>query len=177
MKCWLIGYFILLVITVLGQFTEEEPPSNSQSQLFSLSTSGHGYPVTAIGNIHKSFMVLYVISRDTQLELQGFSDTYLITERIRTRLGGKVHLNDTLYVLSGMEVETDTGNYNRALSLYRLVFVAGAGYDVSENLMIELKGNVQMNNANNGVCRDSLIEMPAGYTIGSKLNFYSLFLG
>lgn len=171
MKLLVIGYLLLYVITTVGQTIEEPPPPTNPSQLSSLSISGHTYPVSANGDVHKSFMVQYGISRDTQLELQGFYDTYLLTERFRTSLVGKIYLSNKLYLFSGIEVETATSMNGDYPSPYQLGFVAGTGYDVNENFMIEIKSNVQLNNANIGVFGESLIEMPTVYTIGSKWKF------
>jgi hypothetical protein len=136
-----------------------------------LSISGHAYPVSLNGDVHKSFIMQYGISKAIQIELQGFYDTYLLTERFRTNLEGKVYLNDKLYLFSGLDVEASTGGYGKVLSAYRLGFVASADYDVSDNFMIEVMSNVQLNNASNDVFGESLIEMQAIYTIGSKLKF------
>ena len=171
MKVLVCGYFFLIVIIAIGQTTEEPPDTNSLSSLTGLSISGHAYPVSAIGDVHKSFMVQYGIYKSTQIELQGFYDTYLLTERFRTNLAGKVYLNDKLYLFSGMELEAETNSYNNVPGPYRLGFIAGAGYDISENFMIEVKSNAQLNNSRIGVFGESSIEMPAVYTIGSKIRF------
>jgi hypothetical protein len=79
------------------------------------------------------------MSKATQIELQGVYDTYLLTERFRTNLVGKIYLNDKLYLFSGMEVKAETGNYDNVSSTYRLGFIASAGYAISENFMIGVK--------------------------------------
>lgn len=45
------------------------------------------------------------MSKATQIELQGGYDTYLLTERFRTNLVGKIYLNDKLYLFSGMDLK------------------------------------------------------------------------
>lgn len=79
------------------------------------------------------------MSKATQIELHGVYDTYLLTERFRTNLVGKIYLNDKLYLLSRMEVKAETGNYDNVSSTYRLGFVASVGFTISENFMIEIK--------------------------------------
>ena len=161
MKVLVCGYLFLFVIITIGQTTEETSPTNSLSSLTGLSISGHAYPVSAIGDVHKSFMVKYGISKSTQIELQGFYDTYLLTESFRTNLVSKVYLNDKFYLFSGMELEAETGSYINVPGPYRLGFIAGTGYDISENFMIEVKSNVELNNSRIGVFGESLIEIPA----------------
>jgi hypothetical protein len=48
-------------------------------------------------------------------------------------------------------LETETANYGNVPSSYRLDFVAGAGYDMSENFMIEMKSNNQLNSSSTDV--------------------------
>lgn len=170
MKVFVVSIIFLCTFSIKGQ-TVEELPTTLRSSLIGLSISGHAYPSFFNGENHKSFIVRYGISKATQIELQGFYDTYLLTERFRTNLVGKVYLNDKLYLFSGMEVEAETGSYSNFISPYRLGFVAGAGYDINENFMIEVKSNVQLNNSSIGVFGESLIGMPAVYTIGSKFKF------
>lgn len=78
---------------------------------------------------------------------------------------GKIYLNDKLYLFSGMEVKAETGNYDNVSSIYRLGFIASAGYAIRENFMIEVKSNVQLNNSSIGIFGEILIEMPVVYTI------------
>ena len=166
-----ISFAVIFRIIAIGQTTEESPPTKSPSSLIGLSISGHAYPISAIGDVHKSFMVQYGISKSTQFELQGFYDTYLLTERFRSSLIGKVYLNEKLYLLSGVEVEVATEDAGKVAVPYRLGFVAGSGYDISDNFMIEAKRNVQLNNSNIGAFGETLVKMPAVYTIGSKWKF------
>ncbi len=172
MKLLIVVLWFMCATTLMAQKIEEQPKT-LPSSLLGLSMSGHSYPVSLNGDIHKSFLVVYGISTNTKVELQGFYDTYLLTERFRTNFGGKYYLNEQLYVFSGMEMERATGNFIRlpVPDSYRVGVVAGAGYDVSENFMIEIKSNIQVNNATIGLYGESLIKMPAVYTIGSKLKF------
>lgn len=170
MKILVFGVTFLCFFNLIGQ-TIKEPPHSSNSSVNELYISGHAYPVSAIGEVHKSFTIQYGISRSIQLELQGFYDTYLLTERFRTNFVSKFYLNHKLYLFTGMEVEVATEDAGKAPVPYRLGFVAGAGYDVSENFMLEVRSNVQLNNASIGAFGETKLQMPAVYTIGSKWKF------
>ncbi len=170
MKVLVFSIIFLCTSAIKGQ-TVEKSSTTSPSSLIGLSISGHAYPTFFNGENHQSFMVQYGVSKVTQIELQGFYDTYLLSERFRTNMVGKVYLTNKLYLFLGMEVEAETGNYGNVPTPYRLGFVAGTGYDFNENFMIEVKSNVQLNNSRIGVFGESLIEMPAVYTIGSKFKF------
>ncbi|SNR77622.1 hypothetical protein SAMN04488009_3732 [Maribacter sedimenticola] len=163
-------YLFISVSTMFGQ-TTEDPVSTNALPLSKLSISGNAYPVTAIGDVHKSFLVGYGISNGLQMELHGFYDTYLQTERFRTNLLGKVYLTEKLYLLSGLEVEVATESQELMEAPYRLGFVAGTGYDISDNFMVEMKSNVQLNKDAIGAFGEKLIEMPAVHTIGGKWRF------
>ena len=80
-------------------------------------------------------MIRYGISKAAYLELQGFFDTFLLPERFKINLVGKVYFNDKLYLFSRNELETETGNYGNNPSFYRLGFVAGTSYDITEKFI------------------------------------------
>jgi len=167
----LVGVLVVLFTTKMVAQTIEEQPETLPSSLLGLSISGHSYPVFLGGERHKNFSVVYGISKSTQLELQGFYDTYILSERFRSNLVGKVYLNNRLYLFSGMEAEVETAKFGSMPSPFRLGFVAGAGYDITKDFMIEVKSNIQVNDSNLGVYGESLIKMPAVYTFGSKFKF------
>jgi len=171
MKVLVHSFLFLFVIVSKGQEVEEPPVTNLPSSLTGLSITGHAYPASAIGDVHKSFMVQYGVSKSFQLELQGFYDTYILSERFRSSVLAKVYMNKRLYLLGGLETGIATENAGVAQTPYRLGFIAGAGYDVSENLMIELKSNVQLNKSNIGALGETQVTMPSVYTIGSKWKF------
>lgn len=171
MKIFVPSFLFLFSIVLYGQTIEEPPTSKLPSSLSGISITGHSYPVSAIGDVHKSFMVQYGIFKSTQLELQGFYDTYILSERFRSSLLFKRYLNDRLYLLSGLEVEVATEKNELMVAPYRLGFVVGTGYDVSENFMIELKSNVQLNKSTIGAFGETQVNMPSVYTIGSKWKF------
>ncbi|TVZ15016.1 hypothetical protein [Maribacter sp. MAR_2009_72] len=166
----LLSCLLFSIGSIIAQIEEEPPVSNSLSNLSGFSITGHSYPVSANNDVHKSFMVLYGLN-GIQLELQGFYDTYMYTERFRSSIIGKGYINEKFYLLSGMDVEVATERRELLNAPYRLGFVAGAGYDVDKNFMIEVKSNVQLNKSNIGMFGESQIEMPSVYTVGSKWKF------
>ena len=171
MKILVHSFLFLFVIVSKGQTIEEPPVTNLPSSLTGLSITGHAYPASAIGDVHKSFMVQYGVSKSLQLELQGFYDTYILSERFRSSVLAKVYLNKRLYLLGGLEAEIATENAGVGQTPYRIGFVTGIGYDVDPNLMIELKANVQFNNPSIGAFGEKHVVMPAALTIGSKWKF------
>ena len=171
MKILVHSFLFLFVIVSKGQTIEEPPATNLPSSLTGLSITGHAYPASAIGDVHKSFMVQYGVSKSLQLELQGFYDTYILSERFRSSVLAKVYLNERLYLLGGLEAEIATENAGVGQTPYRIGFVTGIGYDVDPNLMIELKANVQFNNPSIGAFGEKHVVTPAALTIGSKWKF------
>ncbi|TDS14416.1 hypothetical protein DFQ03_2503 [Maribacter caenipelagi] len=171
MKVLVRSFLFMFVIIAKGQTIEEPPVSNLPSSLTGLSVTGHAYPASAIGDVHKSFMVQYGVSKSMQLELQGFYDRYILSERFRSSLLAKVYLNERLYLLGGVEAEIATENTEVGQSPYRIGFVTGLGYDVDPNLIIELKANIQLNNPSMGAFGEKHVVMPAALTLGSKWKF------
>lgn len=101
MKVLVHSFLFLFVIVSKGQEVEEPPITNLPSSLTGLSIIGHAYPASAIGDVHKSFMVQYGVSKSFQLELQSFYDTYILSERFRSSVLAKVYMNKRLYLLGG----------------------------------------------------------------------------
>ncbi|MDF4204675.1 hypothetical protein PXD56_17020 [Maribacter sp. SA7] len=171
MKVLISGFLFFFVIASSGQTVEEPPVSGLQSSQKGFLITGHAYPTGATGDIHKSFMIQNGITKSLKLELQGFYDTYILSERFRSSVLTKVYLNEKLYLLSGLEAEVATEKAGVGQTSYRLGVVPGAGYDINENFMIELKSNVQLNKSNIGVYGETRLAMPSVYTIGSKWKF------
>jgi hypothetical protein len=169
MKVLVISVLFYYPFIVFGQ-TVEEPLSKS-TPLSKLSIYGYAYPISAIGDVHKSFLVQYGFTKDFQVELQGFYDTYILTERFRSKLQGKIFLNENMYLLSGLEAEVATENVGNTPTPYRLGFVAGAGYNVNENFMLEVKSNIQLNNSKIGAFGEKFVKMPIWYSAGGKWKF------
>lgn len=171
MKVLISCFLFFFVITSRGQTIEEPPVSVLPSSQKGLLITDHAYPIGATGDIHKSFMMQYGVTNSLKLELKGFYDTYILSERFRSSVLAKVYINEKLYLLSGLETEVATEKTGVEQTPYRLGFIAGAGYDVSENLIIELKSNVQLNKSNIGAFGETQVTMPSVYTIGSKWKF------
>jgi hypothetical protein len=149
----------------------EKPSQSTNPSLNAISISGQSYPIFLNGEEHSSFMVKYGISKSTQLELQGFYDTYLMSNRFRTCLVGKAYVNDKLYVFSGLDVEIDIAKYGQRSQAPRLGVVSGVGYDSNENFMLEAKSIIQLNNSKVGSYGESLVPMPSVFILGSKFKF------
>lgn len=171
MKRLPISFLFLNLSIAFGQIIEEPQPTNPSSLFNGLSITGHAYPVSAIGNIHKSFEVDYELTKMSTIALRGFYDTYTLTERFRSSLLGKFYLNEKLYLLSGLDIEKATGNSIQKPKQHRIGFVVVAGYDVSDNFTIGMKGNYQLNDSNIGLFGETEIKMPAVHTIGGKWKF------
>ena len=160
----------LICANVIAQKIEDPPTTNSSS-FTSLSIAGNSYPIFLNREEHSSFTINYGISKQALLELQGFYNTYLLTNRVRTSLTGKVYLNDKLHLFSGLDLELEASKYGRPPQPYRLGSLMGAGYDVNDNLMFEAKSNIQLNNSKMGLYGESLIPMNSAFSLGSKIKF------
>ncbi|WP_281540710.1 hypothetical protein [Maribacter aestuarii] len=154
-----------------GQLTEERPNDNGVSQK-KLMIEGRSYPIFLNGEEHSAFIIRYNISERLKLDLNGFYDTYLMTNRIRTNLTGKWYMNKNLYIFSGLEIEMETNKNPESKPMTpRVGFISGMGYDINDNFSIEAKGNFQLNNSPMGAYGEYFIPMPQVYTLGGKFKF------
>ena len=104
MKVFFLCLTALISSVGKGQATDDLK-TLATSSLIRLSISGNSYPIFLNGEEHSSFMVNYGVSRQTQLELQAFYDTYLMSKRFRTSLVDKLYLSDKQYLFSGLDLE------------------------------------------------------------------------
>lgn len=145
--------------------------SSAYSKNQNLTITGFSYPIFLNEEKHASFLVNYPLSNQLHMELQGFYDTYLVSNRFRLNLSLKQYLTEKLYVIGGVEIEA--GDYKQILPSQppRIGAVMGFGYDVLNNFAIEGKFNAQLNNSLMGAYGEPFVRMPQVYTIGGKVKF------
>lgn len=152
-------------------------PDASQDDVPPFTLDAHGYPTSIWGEEHASFEVNYRLSPKFVAQLQGFYDEYacgLCSDRFRTFAGLKWYVSNRVYLISGMDIEAEVGVHGRQardMRKPRVAFIGGLGYDVRENLLLEAKGNFQLNNSKIGAFGEPQIRMPKLYTVGGKLKF------
>ena len=167
----ILGACLVFLQILSGQLTEE-PPKDYGDSKNKLMIDGRSYPIFLNGEEHSSFLVRYNVLERLKLDLNGFYDTYLMTNRIRTNFLGKWYVQKNLYIFSGLEVEMEANKYSELKPMPpRVGFISGMGYDVNDNFTIEAKGNFQLNNSPMGAYGEYFIPMPQVYTIGGKLKF------
>lgn len=162
--------FLILVQYISGQVVEQPLPSVDQRTR--LNITGFSYPIFLNEEEHKSFLVRYNLSKSLKLDLQGFYDTYRMTNRIRRNLVGKWYVSDRLYLFSGIEVESEVNKYQElGVTPPRVGFISGVGYEIRDNFMIEAKSNIQLNSSPMGAYGEYLIPIRQAYTLGGKFKF------
>lgn len=159
----------LICANAIAQKIEDPLAANNSST--GLSISGNSYPIFLNVEKHGFFKINYGISKQALLELQGFYNTYLLTNRVRTSLTGKVYLNDKLHLFTGLDLELESSKYGRSPEPYRFGNVMGAGYDINDNFLFEAKSNIQLNNSKMGLYGESLMPMRSVFSMGSKFKF------
>ncbi len=171
-----MGRIVFFVSILFGQllFSQvvEEPIDEGMKPQNRLFIGGRSYPIFLNNEEHSAFLIRYTISERLKLDLNGFYDTYLMTNRVRTNLKPKWYVNDNLYLFSGMEIEMEANKYAQLRPMPpRVGLISGVGYDINGNLTIEAKSNIQMNSSPMGAYGEYLVPMPQIYTLGGKLKF------
>ncbi|QCW99331.1 hypothetical protein FGM00_04095 [Aggregatimonas sangjinii] len=176
MNKWSAVFLTLLLSTTNMVFGQIEPDTK-QSDTPSVILDARGYPISIWGEEHSSFDFNYRLSPKLVAQLQGFYDEYacgLCSDRFRTFVGLKWYVSNRFYLISGLDMEAEvgvTGRQSREPKKPRMGFTGGVGYDVRENLLLEAKGNFQLNNSKMGAFGEPQIRMPQLYTVGGKLKF------
>jgi len=150
----------------------QELVSGKVDEFPSLTIHSFSYPLFLNGEQHSSFKLNYRITDSLQAELQGFYDTYLLTDRFRVSLLLKQYLTKKIYLFSGVEIEMEGA---KSLLVYkrppRVGFISAVGYDVTSDFIIEAKGNIGINKTSMGAFGEPSMAMPEVYTLGSKIKF------
>ena len=162
-----IFFSLLLVLVVTfksyGQAVESKPEE---------SLEAFSYPLFLGNEQHSNITIKYGLNESLLVELQGFYDTYLLENRVRSSLIFRKYLTKRLHVLFGGEVEIRLQNATFPLkNAQRFSLISGFGYDVDDNFLLEVKRNSQMGKSTIGAFGESLIPAPQLFTLGGKIKF------
>ena len=161
--------FVLLFSTFFGYAQIED--SFDSNGTGNLDLSSFAYPMFLGKEQHSYFLVNYKISQKLEVDLQGFYDTYLTSNRLRTSLILKRYLTNKFYLFSGIEVEAADQKSIFSAPPPRIGVLTGFGYDFTENFLIEGKFNAQVNDSPMGAYGEPFAKMPRVYTIGGRIKF------
>lgn len=157
-----VSLFILMFKSN-GQVIENEPKGSLET---------FTYPLFLGHEQHSSMTFKYGINESLEVELQGFYDTYLMENRVRSALIFRQYLTKRLHVLFGGEDEIRLQNATFPLkNAERFSLISGFGYDVDENFLLEVKSNSQIGKSTIGAFGESLIPTPQLLTLGGKIKF------
>lgn len=162
-----IFFSLLLVLVVAfksyGQAVESKPKE---------SLKAFSYPLFLGHEQHSNITIKYGLNESLLVELQGFYDTYLLENRVRSSLIFRQYLTKRLHVLFGGAAEIRLRNPTFPLkNAQRFSLITGFGYDVDENFLLEVKSNSQMGESTIGAFGESLIPTPQLFTLGGKIKF------
>ena len=138
-----------------------------------VSIEDFAYPRFLGKEEHASFLINYQLKDNLEIELQGFYDTYLLSNRFRNSLALKRYLTKKFYLFAGIEVELEFVKEAHILSKRppRVGVISGFGYDVNSNFSLEAKSNIGVNQTSMGAFGEPFIPMPQVYTLGGKIKF------
>ncbi|QLG46433.1 hypothetical protein [Costertonia aggregata] len=163
--------FILVLLMAL-QLRGQQTVDDLKRPKGVLQISGFSYPIFFDGETHSSFLLDYELNKNLGVQLRGFYDTYLISNRTRFDFLGKYYFTKKMYILSGIQIEMEQAKINNATPRPPRVGIQyGMGYEVNPNLILEGKGNIQINKSSMGSFGEYVIPTPQVYTLGGKLKF------
>ncbi len=172
----MVRYFVTAFFTAASFLNAQNAPDvlrtivgNNQA-----NNTDFAYPISMFGEQHSSFSVNYPLSKTFEAELQGFYNTYIgpfSTDRFRVNSRLNWKMAKKLTVFSGLESEFEIDKMGRKTRKPRIGFVSGVMYDLRENISLESKMNLQLNDSPVGAYGEPLIRMPQVYTVGSKIKF------
>lgn len=151
-------------------FAQEQAPSHDSIPKSTLES--FGYSGFMNSEEHSQFIAKYRLDYKFLAQLEGFYDTYVISDRFRVSLLGKLNITEKLYLLSGADIETVTNTSQGFEKLPpRIGIINGMGYDVNDNFMLEFRSSIQINKSKMGSFGEHFIPTPQVYTLGSKFKF------
>jgi len=162
----LIAIF-LLVTTFYLKGQSYELSSNSELNLQTFS-----YPIFFGNEQHKELILNLALTENLHVEMQGFYDTYILENRLRSSIALKKNLNNGFYGLIGVGVEWRKGLGMAPINKpSRFAFNAGLGYNIEDFLYIDAKGSFALKKDAMGAFGEPFISMPQVYTLSSKVKF------
>lgn len=162
--CYGFFFFFMGLVTLWGQ----NPLGLIKND--NMTLEGFSYPLS-FGEEHSSFLINYDMSNKLDIQSENFYDTYVLSNRYRTVLLGKFYPTERLYLFSGLELEREAEKYIFERLSPRVGFITGAGYEFQENIFIEARSNLQLNNSKMGSFGEPFIPTPRVHTLGGKFKF------
>jgi len=140
---YLLALFLSLFFSILSaqEIETEKPMSSIQDNR--LIIDAFAYPDLMFGERHAWFSVNYKLSPKFWIELQGFYDTYILSDVFRVPLRAKYYITDKFYIFSGVEAEMERNTYSLDGVPIKMRATSGAGYEFTKNLLIEASYNLQ----------------------------------
>jgi len=147
-KIYIFVCFLFFTLKTSSQIrTEKVLP---KSKISVLSIESFSYPTFMSGEQHSHFNIDYNLDKKFSAELQGFYDTYLLSDVVRFELRSKYYLGSKLYLFSGIASESEINIYSGKISPPRFLLINGAGLNVTKGLELEARHEFQINNAGLG---------------------------
>lgn len=129
---------------LVTEFNTIQPLSNR------LYTEGFTYPLVLEGETHSNFSMGFEFDPTFNAELQGFYDTYRLANVFDLSIRGKKFITEKLYIFSGIGAEFELDKYGLKAPQTRFKIMNGMGYDFNEQLFLEAKQEVFLNQSNYG---------------------------
>lgn len=147
-----LNLFIVLFFIMKIQAQEERVDTNgivmSKSKLV---IEDFAYPLNLVNREqHSNFKFSYQVKPKFFVEIQGFYDTYLVSDIFKMSITAKFYSTEKLYLFSGVEIESESDKMLLNLPPAQLKIKNGMGYDVKQNFFLQVEHDLHFNKSNIG---------------------------
>ena len=142
-------FVVLLAGQIKGQNLVGETDTDPKSKK-GLFVEDFAYPVFLDEEMHSSFTVGYEFDAKFLVELQGFYDTYRLSDVFGMNFRSRYYFSSKFYLFSGIGLEIERDKYGLRPPPPRIKTTNGFGYDVDNKFSLEAKHDLHFNKTNFG---------------------------
>lgn len=104
------------------------------------------YPINLLNREqHSNFKFSYLLMPKFSIEMQGFYDTYLVSDVFKLPITTKFYITDKVYLFSGLEIESESDKMLLDLPPPQFKIKNGMGYDVKQNFFLQVEHDLHFN--------------------------------
>lgn len=164
----LVRIVFLFLCIVIGRAQNPNPNQDyvESTETSSFYTDSFAYPVFMDNEMHLQGTIGYKFDDKFMIELQNYYDTYRTFDVHKVSLQLKNYVSDKLYFVNGVTMERELDKHGAITAKPRYFMTNGVGYDINNNIMMEVNHDLNFNKSNLGA-----YGMPSLLSVKSKIKF------
>lgn len=131
--------FIFLFLGFI--LTAQEPVEEASKWKY----DGFSYADFGTGEEHSNFSLLYKVNPKLQVELQGFYDTYRVSDVFDVSFRVKWYPVKKIYLFSGLGTQVQGLKLGASLPRMSAYMMNGVGYEPTNNISIQAVNDINLN--------------------------------